>query len=108
MFYNLYFPTVGKLLLTDMLRAACHIFLALSTPCPKRVDSSDREQWRVQLCRCFGWHTAGSVPLFFGRVKPLLIVVTKSSGAGFSAAPDGTGFPTVGKFARFVHHASPE
>jgi len=71
-------------------------------------DSSDCEQWRVQLCRCFGWHTASSVPLFFGRVKPLLIVVTKSSGAGFSAAPDGTGFPTVGKSARFMHHASPE
>ena len=101
-----------------MLRAACHIFLALSMPCSKRVDSSDREQWRVQLCRCFGWHTAGSVPLFFEVVNPLNFSYRRKYFAcdssdseqrrGFRAAPDATGFPTVGKSASFSHQASPE
>ena len=70
MFYNLYFPTVGKLLLTDMLRAACHIFLALSTLCKKGLIVVTVNSGACGVVVVFGWHTAGSVPLFFGVVNP--------------------------------------
>ena len=54
-----------------MLHAACHIFLALSTPCTKGLIVVTVSSGACGVVVVFGWHTAGSVPLFFGVVNPL-------------------------------------